>query len=82
MKKLFCIIFLKQNNLYPIFGSNIDSMMHYFNCLLLRLEKISKNRLIIIDDTVDSMYESLRSIAKKFNSSTFLIKLNVSKKLQ
>jgi len=73
-------IFLRKNNLYPLFGSDIKSMTHYLNCLLLQLKKVSKNRLIIIDDTVDSMYKHLCSIAKKFDSPTFLIKLDVSKK--
>ncbi len=73
-------IFLRQNSLYPIFGSDIDTMIYYLNRLLLQLKKTSKNHLIIIDDTVDSMYEYMCSIAKKFNSRTFLIKLDVSKK--
>ncbi len=73
-------IFLKKNNLYPLFGSDIKSMTYYLNGLLLQLKKVSKNHLIIIDDTVDSMYECLCSTAKSFNSPTFLIKLDVSKK--
>ncbi len=73
---------LEAKGLYPILGSDkerIECIIHYLSEIIIRLKKISKNNLIIVDESVDGMYEELCGVAKLFEASHFLIRFKVSK---
>lgn len=75
-------ILLKKNKIYPIEGSEqdkINCITSYLDHLISKLEQVSKNQLIIIDDSVDRLYQNFMSIAKAHKFPTYLIRIKVSK---
>jgi len=75
-------LLMKKHTIYPITGTEQDKIsyvMYYFDTLLFTLQKNSNNQLIILDDTVDRMYQEIVTVASHYQYPTFLIRIKVSK---
>jgi predicted kinase len=75
-------IAMKKQGIYPITGTLTDKIactMNYLDALLQELKQTCKNQLIILDDSVDRMYQPIMAIAHKHKIPMFIIKINASK---
>jgi predicted kinase len=57
----------------------IAYIVEYLDQLINEIGRISANKFIIIDDSVNQWYDQIKSIADKHAMPTFLIRLTVSK---